>query len=75
MSGITTGTADVCIYDSGVTSLTVLQYYFGGSWVSATGVVVTPGVSNLSGPAKIVVEWRRGLGSSASLLIALTCGA
>ncbi|HME18702.1 MAG TPA: hypothetical protein VKF15_03080, partial [Nitrososphaerales archaeon] len=45
ISGVSSGTANVCIFNSGVASSTVLQYYFGGFWVSATGVVVTPGVS------------------------------
>ena len=45
ISGITTGTANVCIYNAGVTASTVLEYYSGGSWLSATGVVDTPGVS------------------------------
>jgi hypothetical protein len=45
ISGITSGTANVCIYNAGVDSTTVLQYYSGGVWVSATGIVDTPGVS------------------------------
>ena len=45
ISGITSGTANVCIFNAGVTSSTVIQYYSGGTWVSATGVVDTVGVS------------------------------
>jgi hypothetical protein len=45
ISGITSGTANVCIYNAGVDSTTLLQYYSGGSWVSATSIVDTPGVS------------------------------
>jgi len=44
VSGIADGTANICINNVHVDASTILQYYSGGSWVTATGIVATPGV-------------------------------
>jgi hypothetical protein len=44
ISGITDGTAMICISSAAVISSTELQYYSGGSWTSASDVKATPGV-------------------------------
>jgi hypothetical protein len=41
ISGVTTGTAQVCVSDSLGDSKTILQYWSGSAWVTASGITVT----------------------------------
>jgi hypothetical protein len=40
ISGVTTGTAQVCVTDSSADSETILQYWSGSAWVTASGITV-----------------------------------
>jgi len=41
ISGVTAGTATVCVPDASADSITVLQYWSGSAWVTASGITVT----------------------------------